>query len=71
MQWRKNHHSRNRPRQLMFDHSWIIRIRLSSPRSSEPKSLVESNRGFVVTRDHQQQDTGVATSSPVENAIHQ
>jgi len=55
----------------MFDHGRIIWIRLGSSRSSEPKSLVESNRGFVVARDHQQQDTGVATSGPVENAIHQ
>src|SRR5439155_3605230 len=38
------HRSWNRPRDLVFDHSRIIRMRLSSPGSSEPKSLVETNR---------------------------
>src|SRR2546429_409834 len=33
------HRSWNRPRDLIFDHSRIIRMRLSSPGSSEPKSL--------------------------------
>ena len=55
----------------MFGHRYIIWKRLSSSRSSESKSLVETNRGFVVARDHQQQDTGVPTSGPIKNAIHQ
>src|SRR5947208_15592729 len=65
------HRSWNRPRDLVFDHSRIIRMRLSSPGSSEPKSLVETNRGFVMARNHQLQDPGIATSGPVEDLLHQ
>lgn len=66
-----DHGSWNRPRHLVFDDGWIIRIRLSSPRSSERKPLVETNRGLVVARDHQLQDAGVATSGPVEDFVYQ